>query len=69
MSSNLESLKIDPALLSRLTRDTGRRLTRAELDEQRVSFVYGSVGAKLGLSREQVKRALMAHRGAEADAS
>lgn len=58
------SLKTDERLLDAARRTSGVRLNSAELMEQRVSFVYGSIGAKAGsLTKDQVRQVMLEQHG------
>lgn len=44
-----------PALLSAIERAKTKKLTEEQIRLQRVSFIYGSVGSKSGLTRERIE--------------
>ena len=41
----------------------GRRMTKEEIFEQKVSFVYGQMGHSSSVSQEQVREMLLKHAG------
>lgn len=53
---SIMEIKTDPRLLTALRAVAGRPMTRAELDEQRVSFVYGQT--RSALTKDQVREIL-----------
>jgi hypothetical protein len=55
-------LKTRPELLSKL-QTAGRKLSAAEILEQRISFVFGSLKRDSGITREQVRQILLEHDG------
>lgn len=59
----MTDLKTDGALLRALEEAARRRPTADELDEQRVSFIMGSLGESSTVSRERVTEILAAHEG------
>ncbi len=59
------SLKTDPSLLERIRRAAERQLTTSELVEQRVSFVFGSMGGdKSGMTKDRVRQVILEQGGA-----
>lgn len=60
---NALDLKTDARLLTALKGAARRVLTAAELKEQRVSFVYGSLDAQSDVTREQVREMLAKQEG------
>ena len=46
----------EEAAIERLRQAAGRRMTREEILEQRISWVYGNLGRKSKLSRAEVER-------------
>ena len=53
----------EEAAIERLRRAAGRRMTREEILEQRISWVYGNLGRKSKLSRAEVERLVRAQEG------
>lgn len=51
------------SLLEKLRESVGHVLTREEINEQRVSFVYGQMSHDSNISREQVKEMLKKQAG------
>jgi len=51
-------LKTEPGLLERLAVAAKQTITRAELHEQRVSFIYGSLPADSTITREHIEDVL-----------
>ncbi|KQU76799.1 MULTISPECIES: hypothetical protein [unclassified Rhizobacter] len=56
-------LKTRPELLSKLQQTVGRKPSAAEILEQRISFVFGSLKPDSGITREQVRQILLEHDG------
>ncbi len=56
MGDEIVRLKTDAALMQKLRES--REPTAAEVKEQRVSFVYGSLDFESSVTREQVRRML-----------
>ena len=50
-------------LSARLRESAGRRLTKEEIFEQEVSFVYGNMPSKSTITKEQVREYLLEQRG------
>lgn len=67
MAKNFLDLKTDPGLLSALQGASQRKQTAAEMLEQRISFVYGSVSSKNGVTRDQVRQLILEQEGAEGE--
>ncbi len=63
MNNNMLEIKTSEHLLSALTKSASKKLTPHEMLEQRVSFVYGSISAASGVTREQVKRVIVEREG------
>lgn len=55
---DLLNLKTDSALLASLREAKSKTMTEEEIREQRVSFVYSSMGDKSDISRERIKEIL-----------
>jgi len=60
---DLSTLKTNADLLSALEKASSRKMTRAELEEQRVSFVVSSMSSDSNITRDRVKQLLSAHEG------
>jgi hypothetical protein len=58
MNSKVLGLKTDSALLEALERVAQQEVSVADLREQRVSFVFGSMSVDSAVTRDQVKRAI-----------
>jgi hypothetical protein len=58
MNDNFLGLKTDPSLLNKLQRAAGHKPSQAQIVEQRVSYVYGSVKPSSGVTREQVRNVI-----------
>jgi len=56
-------LKTSPELLSKLKQTVERKLSAAEILEQRISFVFGSLKPGSGITRERVRQILLEHDG------
>ncbi|MBD8272757.1 hypothetical protein [Pseudomonas fluorescens] len=65
MAKNFLDLKTDPGLLCALQGASQHKQTAAEMLEQRVSFVYGSVSSRNGVTREQVRKLILEQEGVE----
>ncbi|GJB76976.1 hypothetical protein ACK56M_08750 [Pseudomonas sp. s4] len=65
MARNFLDLKTNPELLSALRGAAQHKQTAAEMLEQRVSFVYGSVDAQNGVTREQIRKLILEQEGVE----
>ena len=61
--TNLLHSKTPQTLLDALQHAASRKMTAEEIFEQQVSFVYGSLDDKSGVSRDQVLQVLMEHEG------
>ncbi|PCR93240.1 MULTISPECIES: hypothetical protein [Pseudomonas] len=67
MAKNFLDLKTDPSLLCALHGASQHKQTAAEMLEQRVSFVYGSVSSNNGVTREQVRKLILEQEGVEGE--
>ena len=56
--------KTDASLLARLQAAAKTQLTQAEIEQQRVSFVYSIMGQRQGMTREKVEHLLKQHAAA-----
>lgn len=65
MVRNFLDLKTNPDLLRALEKAAHRKQTADEIREQRVSFVYGSVGPKNEVTREQVRMLILEQEGVQ----
>lgn len=68
MFDNFTGLKSSPQVLNALERAASRRPTSAELLEQRVSFVFGTIDRDNGVTRERVRELLLEQQGVAAEA-
>lgn len=59
----IDNLRTSPELLRAIKQASTRTQTAEEIKEQRISFVYGSLGAKSAVTRAQVENALERHEG------
>ena len=58
------SLKTDDRLLDAVRSASSRKLNPEDLMEQRVSFVYGSIGTRFGsFTKEQVRQVILEQHG------
>jgi len=62
-NTNILELRTDPELLELVRKTAGRKLTAAERREQRISFVFGQVGRKSGLTLEEIRRMIEEREG------
>ncbi|WP_202756560.1 hypothetical protein [Burkholderia cenocepacia] len=53
--------KTDAKLLARLAAAAKKKLTAADIEQQRVSFVYSVMGQREGMTREKVENLLKQH--------
>jgi hypothetical protein len=65
MGNEALNLRTDPELLEALQKSLARKPTVKDIQEQRVSFVYGSLGSKSNMTREQVRKLLVEQDGLE----
>lgn len=63
MNNVLLGLKTDPKLLSKLRQPSARKLSAAEILEQRVSFVFGSMKPDSEVTRERVRQIILEQDG------
>ena len=63
MVQAIQELRSSSTLLRALENASRRHPTRDELFEQRVSFVYGSMDSKSGVTREQVRQLILNQEG------
>ncbi|MGY4638144.1 hypothetical protein [Pseudomonas sp. TE24901] len=63
MAKNFLDLDTSPDLLLALKGAAQHKQSAEEVLEQRVSFVYGSVGSKNGVTREQVRKLILEQEG------
>jgi molecular chaperone DnaK (HSP70) len=62
----MTELKTKESTLAALEEAASRRLTAAEIQKQRISFIMGSLDAKSPITREKVEKLLAEQRGAQA---
>ncbi len=65
MGNEVLNLRTKPELLDALQRSLGRKPTAKDIQEQRVSFVYGSLSSKSNVTRDQVRKLLVEQDGLE----
>jgi hypothetical protein len=63
MVNSIPALKTNEALLKKLSSAAARQLTSGEIFEQRVSFVFGSIDSKSGITRERVRQVIREQEG------
>lgn len=59
----IDLIRTSPELLRAIREASTRVQTADEIRQQRISFVYGSLGAKSSVTRAQVENALERHEG------
>jgi len=57
------TLKTDDALIRRLEQSVKKQLTKEELEQQRISFVYGNLPNKSTITRDRVARKIKENEG------
>lgn len=60
----IETLKTDSDLIQRLKDSASKPVTKAELELQRVSFVYGNLPTDSTITREMVEKRIRQNEGA-----
>lgn len=60
MNTQVMNLQTDETVLKKLKDAASRKMTADEVQEQRVSFVLGTMKTDNALTREQIKRAIAA---------
>lgn len=58
------AMKTNANLLKAIQRVSSRKLSQEEITEQRVSFVFGSMDAKNGVTKEHVRQVILNQSGA-----
>lgn len=58
------ALKTNAHLMAALRRASSRKLSHDEVIEQRVSFVFGSIDAKNGVTKDHVRQVILSQSGA-----
>lgn len=53
----------EEAAIERLKQAAGRRMTREEILEQRISWVYGNLPRRMKITRDEVERLVRARQG------
>lgn len=61
--SDLTGLRSSERLLESLGRATARGVSKADVKEQRVSFIYGQIRDKAQITREQIREILARSEG------
>jgi hypothetical protein len=59
----IDNIRTSPDLLRAIKDASTRTPSADEIKQQRISFVYGSLGAKSSVTRAQVEDALERHEG------
>ncbi|MFM9921903.1 hypothetical protein VLK31_02830 [Variovorax sp. H27-G14] len=62
MIDNILSLRTDPKLLE-AARSASKKLNPQEILEQKISFVFGSMGRDSNMTKEQVRRSILEQGG------
>jgi hypothetical protein len=57
--------KTDPALLERLRASASRKLSKHEIEQQRISFVYSIMGGREGMTRAKVEHLIEQQAGTQ----
>ena len=57
------AMKTNSGLLDVIKRVSSRHMTSRELIDQRVSFVYGSMDEKNGVTREKIRQVILSQVG------
>ena len=65
MGSNISELKTNDDLLEAIKQAASRKLTPAEMLEQRVSFVFGSMDSDSDVTRQHIKQVIVEQEGLE----
>jgi hypothetical protein len=63
VDSNVCDIRTRPDLLDALVKATYRKLTASQILEEKVSWVYGQVGRKSGLTRDQIRELIIKQDG------
>ena len=63
MGTDLNAIRTDAGLLEALKRASSHEMTASEVQEQRISFIYGSVKPSAGLTREKIREVLLEQYG------
>lgn len=58
MQKIISQVKTSAAVLSALSTASHKRMSQGDMLEQRVSFVYGSVKDKSGVTRDQIRQVI-----------
>ena len=69
MNDSLLSLKTSPNLLQALRKAGSRPMSAKDLLEQRISFVYGSIDSKSGVTRDRIRQLILEQGGATQEVS
>ena len=69
MNAFSQDIQTKPQLLARLKSSATRRPTQEERLEQRISFVYGSMGLHSNATKELVRRVVMEQQGGVTEVS
>jgi hypothetical protein len=63
MGDQILRIETDKKLLDSLRKSAGKAQSPADLKEQRVSFIYGSLDRESDVTRERIRQALMEQEG------
>ena len=63
MGNNVAELKTSAELLEALEKAASRKLTAAEMLEQRVSFVFGSMDSDSNVTHQHIKQVIAEQEG------
>lgn len=66
MGNQFVEVKTADSLIKALERGSCRKPTAEEVSEQRISFIYGSINPKSGVTRERIKQVLAEQEGSVA---
>lgn len=66
MGDDVFKLKTDEALLEKLKVAAEVKQTHADLLEQRISFIFGSIDPESGITRERIRQSLVEQEGGSA---
>lgn len=69
MADYFLGLKTDQSLLTKLGEASNRKPSHEEIQEQRVSYVFGFVKPSSGVTREQVRNVIVGHEGVASEAA
>lgn len=67
MVANISGLKTDATLLEALEKTASKRLTAEEVLEQRISFVFGSMGSDSNVTRQYIRQVIEEQEGKDVE--